>query len=807
MSERGLAASLLVVAMATGVGLLCGLLGFPSRFLTLACLVALAAHGGWSATFLVLRGGPITERLLAALGFSVLSVVLVVLCTGSAGWLRPAVVLPAQALVWSAVRLAGRGGAPRADWGPVLGALRFAPGHRLLGLAAYVGVACVFSVTLIGLFRPGFEFDVLTNHLHAPARWLQTGSLQLVPTYFGAGTAEYEPMGNEAFYAWLMIPFHGDLVARFGQLASWVALWLGLYAVARRLGLAAGRAAIAPLTLPLLVPLLAQAEGAMVDLALAAWFVAALAFLLRHRDDRASGALVVAGVFLGLYLGSKFTALAYLPVLLAFSLPSVLRGGRPRLGLAARLVLPALPGAYWYVRNWLVAGNPLYPLRIEAGGTTLFEGAFGKEQIEAWVFNLRIPGEAWTNFFDILAAGFGRARLGHPHLGLLLPSALLVGGLAVAMAGPPRGLRWRRVSLVAAVPILLLIFWFLLPSHATRLAFPALALFPLCPALVAGAGRRARGALIASLVLQVLLCHGHYVRFLPFAAFIGVAVLGASAVVIWARHVQPSLDRPDAQDRRTPPRSPTRAVDSRRLLVGRVTATVAVAAVLAASWVADRHPRPSRRAEFARWPGLGEIWNWTDANLAGARIAYAGHNVPYFLLGPHLENAVFYVNTDRHRDWQFHDYERHQRGRRARPYTSEPAYYRMTLDERAWLANLEASGAQYLVVSSLFPNELVNIRHAADRTIAEDGWAADRPRIFRRVAWNDVARIYRLDFSSRPTRFTDPVEREEIDAVELYLKDPALLRRHYPHATELLLKEERLLDYAIGRRRREPPPP
>ena len=53
-------------------------------------------------------------------------------------------------------------------------------------------------------------------------------------------------------------------------------------------------------------------------------------------------------------------------------------------------------------------------------------------------------------------------------------------------------------------------------------------------------------------------------------------------------------------------------------------------------------------------------WRNFDAYCGprGARVAYAGTNIPYYLLGPGLRNEVRYVNVDGHRDWLLHDYHR-----------------------------------------------------------------------------------------------------------------------------------------------------
>src|SRR5262249_17832092 len=79
------------------------------------------------------------------------------------------------------------------------------------------------------------------------------------------------------------------------------------------------------------------------------------------------------GVSTGLFLGTKYLALVYLPVLLAVP---VLRGVRGRaLWALPGIVLFALP---WYLRNWIVAGSPIYPATLEVAGFTIGRGAYSR---------------------------------------------------------------------------------------------------------------------------------------------------------------------------------------------------------------------------------------------------------------------------------------------------------------------------------------------------------------------------------------------------------------------------------------------
>ena len=65
-------------------------------------------------------------------------------------------------------------------------------------------------------------------------------------------------------------------------------------------------------------------------------------------------------------------------------------------------------------------------------------------------------------------------------------------------------------------------------------------------------------------------------------------------------------------------------------------------------------------------------------------MAYAGTNIPYYLLASGLRNEVRYVNINRHREWQLHDYHRQamERGQGNWP-NSRPGWDRTAPDFQA----------------------------------------------------------------------------------------------------------------------------
>src|SRR5581483_6541024 len=115
------------------------------------------------------------------------------------------------------------------------------------------------------------------------------------------------------------------------------------------------------------------ATGGFVELAiggfvaLAAWHLVAL-----RRSGRVNDALW-AGLAAGVAAGSKYHGLIFLAAF-ALLVPVLTRQRRGlALGLFGAAAVVALP---WYVRNWIVAGNPVYPFAAGVfGGRYLDSGS------------------------------------------------------------------------------------------------------------------------------------------------------------------------------------------------------------------------------------------------------------------------------------------------------------------------------------------------------------------------------------------------------------------------------------------------
>src|SRR5262249_9999595 len=355
---------------------------------------------------------------------------------------------------------------------------------------------------------------------------------------------------------------------------------------------------------------------------------------------------MVFGIAAGLYAGTKYVALVYLPILLLIVVAHGLR----------RRALWAIPGvvvfaAPWYLRNWIVAGSPIYPASVQIAGFTVASGAFTRAAMLNTVFHTS----------DITLVPTLAARAFGPTLFVVWLPVALIGSLTLARRG------WWPHGFLALTPALMaLLYWFGFPVNVDPRFFMA----AIAPALLPFAftfrddGRWDRAVHIAYAIAIAWIVIGSTVRFEPAGpwyvrdwwAFTGLV---STRFVGWflAIAVAAAAAWRFAPDLRG-------AVAAASAIVGLSSAALAGAA---GAWCA------AARCEYLQVTSphipaaIVDAWDWTADNVRHATVAYTGINLPYPLTGSQLTNRVVYVNTDSHVRWRFHDYDRAYRAGRFTP--------------------------------------------------------------------------------------------------------------------------------------------
>jgi hypothetical protein len=210
-----------------------------------------------------------------------------------------------------------------------------------------------------------FDFDTKEYHMANLASWLQRGNIWNLPYAPPGSMTANHPSNGEVFGLGLALPSHGDELmylapVAFGLLAVLAGALLGRQLVRGPDGAALGAlGALAVVTAPIYF---AQVDSMLTDLISAASVVTAVALLVlaRQTPERAAPLVGLAGVALGLGVGSKYTAL--LPGLVVGVVGIfILRRSRSWWWIVPGLVVLAAP---WYLRNLFTTGNPLFPKAI-----------------------------------------------------------------------------------------------------------------------------------------------------------------------------------------------------------------------------------------------------------------------------------------------------------------------------------------------------------------------------------------------------------------------------------------------------------
>jgi hypothetical protein len=320
---------------------------------------------------------------LAGLGLVGTAVLLPGLVPGGLRWALPLFVV----LVCAGAALGPRPGFPK--W-------RSPRGAEWLGVA---GLAAVGLAGLVGVLAPSDarDWDTLAYHLAVPKIWLAAGSVVYVPAIHHSN-----------------FPFAVDNLYLFGlwwggepgaKAFSWMLSVFGLMAAfglgRRKAGPGGGWLAA---LLVAGMPVVGWESGtAYIDVAHGLYSGLGTVYFAEALLGAGLSRAAVAGVCLGLALGTKHTGLA------AFAAGAAVAGvmaWRVRLGVRPAAVALALAFALalpWYAKSAAMTGNPVYPF---------FYSVFGGREWDAW--RARIYAEEQASF----GPGKGLAKLGHSVLGL-----------------------------------------------------------------------------------------------------------------------------------------------------------------------------------------------------------------------------------------------------------------------------------------------------------------------------------------------------------------------------------------------------
>ena len=271
---------------------------------------------------------------------------------------------------------------------------------------------CIFILCFIlmwwlvlqGYLFPSYSWDGLYYHLPIVGQIMQSGAIQehSTPSFIQQYMNIFSKNIN-LFFLWNIIFLKSDVIVDLGQLPFTIAGALSVYSMGVKLGIKEKHALYSSLLFAFTPVLVLQSTINYVDVAVSMLFLVSLNFLLNdqtrsgavkdnHACVRECGRLPVflSGLSAGILLGSKPTGPLFIAVLIcALAIRSVLRAGKDSQEqggkgvcmmsafktYAVYFMVPAFcMGGYWYMRNWVLHGNPVYYMDVTVFGIPLLKG-------------------------------------------------------------------------------------------------------------------------------------------------------------------------------------------------------------------------------------------------------------------------------------------------------------------------------------------------------------------------------------------------------------------------------------------------
>ena len=557
-------------------------------------VLALVAAGLRMASAMSLRGLP---RCLAATVFAATAAVLQALALGLAGLGGDTAAL---ALAAAASWLAVRRWLPEPDVTVAEELIDWARGLRPVERTLAGGVAGAWAAWAAWLFAyPALGHDMVLYHVPEAIAWVHGGSPgSIEPIVTGLPVGNY-PLTHEVLLSWGLALSRGlawvTLATALAPVLIAAGTWVGLRGLGvGRLhsGLAAGALAATPAVLA------SQSGGASLDPAALGWLVACAAFCSMAPERPA--ALLVALPAAGLAVGTKTTAAPLAALVLIIGLAAVRSRLRP---LASPLALAAgaavAVGGYWYLRNLVDHGSPLWPFVAASWGDPsppIIEGA--KTSF------LDRPGDTLSRLDSYYLEHFGG------------PLLLFAAALTAPLVARRREATWAALAASASVLI-----WLNAPftgvvgnpifdagtGDATRYLLPGVAAAALAVALAARRGGPA--AVAATCALTAALGVGLLNTFglgFPSTPSPWTPAAGAAAGALLALAAGPALAR----------RPPTPRAG---VAAGATLAAVALLGAVAASGYVSRHAdSAARQSGVAGWLDSQEEWRDGERSVSSS---------------------------------------------------------------------------------------------------------------------------------------------------------------------------------------------
>lgn len=593
------------------------------------------------------------------------------------------------------------------------------------------------------LLQIPFEYDNVAYHLPFVVEWLQTESLLKLYYSAFASPISYYPSNFELVDLWVMMPWRNDLLVNHLNFPLFLVMGLTIYKIARNFRTNKTIALTLVAWFFFMPVILRQAGVPLVDLFFIWTFAAGIYFIQeiwkiksanRLNNEPVTLEILAFALSLGLFIGTKYLGIIYAPFLVVVLLHVLYRFRYAKVSPSKNIFLKEclllfggmfITGSFFYLRNWIEAGNPFFPASITLGSWTIFEGYKGMNErlvstsLLGNVMSLETLKEFIYKFFlmtgwqglVIFAVMFGLLVFGISQFwnaskksrSDMLSAFVLLGGSLIYFylyVRSPYSYRDLIPNVRYAFPFLLLgilsigflvsrwrflrpLFYF---GSFAFFTFSFLFLVIIPPQSIMDNDR-------FFLDFRIILSH------LPLF-FLFILCVGLLFLLVWTIVSQKFTVK-------------NKAISA--LFLGVFSLYLSFEVINKTAVEREKLITYFYTAWYAKDPklqGLMDSAVWLNENAHDEHIAYSGFNFHYHLFGRNLERKVDYVNINDCLECRYVDFKRAPNSIR-----TNPSY-------KNWLSNLQQKNKKYLVIQPTITPDVRNY---------EFEWANEHPEVFKKV--------------------------------------------------------------------------
>ena len=261
----------------------------------------------------------------------------------------------------------------------------------------------------IGYLFPSYTWDSLMYHLPIVGNIMQSGAIMENPANFEIDTfINIFPKNMELFFLWNVIFLKNSSITDLSQSLFLIVGILTTYSIAIKLDIKIRSALVSSMLFFFTPIVILQINTNYIDIAVSVLLLTVINYLLyespsfkKHlsppveMDDRKIP-IILAGITAGILLGSKGSGPLFAIIILSAIIVQEFIKYHKQIyaktpeekfdlikdSVISYIIYFFLPlimlGSYWYIKNWMLYGNPVYPMEITVFDITLFKGLFKK---------------------------------------------------------------------------------------------------------------------------------------------------------------------------------------------------------------------------------------------------------------------------------------------------------------------------------------------------------------------------------------------------------------------------------------------